>query len=248
MSTKKWTDENTNTLTDAAGDVNTVITHDKVEQIAEEMEFTTRSIAAKLRKLGYTVESSTVKKASTFTEEETEALKILVEDNEGALTYADIAQEFEDGKFSPKQIQGKLLALELTSKVKPSEKAETVKKYTEQEETTFIQLAKSGKYIEDIAATLGREVASIRGKALALLSKGLIDNIPTQRESNAKTKEDVFEALGEGIAEMTVEEIAETTGKTVRGVKTALTRRGIKVVNYDGAAKSEKAAGNKSDE
>ena len=248
MSTKKWTDDNTNTLIDAAGDVEQVITYSKVEEIAADMDFTPRSISAKLRKLGYTVESASTKKVATFTEDETEALKVFVEDNEGSLTYNDIAKEFADGKFSSKQIQGKLLALELTAKVKPSEKIESVKKYTEGEEATFIQLAKAGKYIEDIAQTLNREVSSIRGKALALLSKGLIDNIPVQRDSNAKSKEDVFEALGEAITEMTVEEIAEATGKTVRGVKTALTRRAIKVVNYDGATKSEKAAGNKTAE
>jgi predicted transcriptional regulator len=42
---------------------------------------------------------------------------------------------------------------------------------------------------------------------------------------------------------MTVEEIAETIGKTARGVKTMLTRRGLSASNYDGAAKQAKAAG-----
>ena len=39
---------------------------------------------------------------------------------------------------------------------------------------------------------------------------------------------------------MTVEAIAETIGKTARGVKTMLTRRGLTASDYDGAAKKKK--------
>jgi len=42
---------------------------------------------------------------------------------------------------------------------------------------------------------------------------------------------------------LSVEEIAEQIGKTARGVKTMLTRRGLTASNYDGAAKAAKAAG-----
>jgi hypothetical protein len=41
---------------------------------------------------------------------------------------------------------------------------------------------------------------------------------------------------------MTVAEIAQAIEKTDRGVKTMLTKRGIKVADYDGAARKEKAA------
>ena len=40
---------------------------------------------------------------------------------------------------------------------------------------------------------------------------------------------------------MTVEAIAEEIGKTTRGVKTMLTRRGLTAADYDGAAKAAKA-------
>jgi len=40
---------------------------------------------------------------------------------------------------------------------------------------------------------------------------------------------------------MTVEAIAEAIGKTARGVKTMLTRRGLTASDYDGAAKAAKA-------
>ena len=38
---------------------------------------------------------------------------------------------------------------------------------------------------------------------------------------------------------MTVEEIADEIGKTVRGVKTMLTRRGLQCADYNGAARKE---------
>ena len=41
---------------------------------------------------------------------------------------------------------------------------------------------------------------------------------------------------------MTVEQIAESIEKTVRGVKTMLTRRGITCADYDGAKKAAKNA------
>jgi len=46
----------------------------------------------------------------------------------------------------------------------------------------------------------------------------------------------------EDIGGMTVEAIAESIGKTARGVKTMLTRRGLTAADYDGAAKSAKAS------
>lgn len=243
MSTKKWSDENTATLTNAAGPVeNGEVPASVINQIAEDMEYTSRSISSKLRKLGYTVASLSKEKTSVFSTEDTANLREFVQENEGAYTYSQIAANFNEGKFTAKQIQGKILALELTSMVKASEKVETARKYTEQEEDVFVQMANDGAFIEDIAAELGKEVASIRGKALALLGAKRIDQIPTQRESADKSKEDVYEAL-EDIASMTVEQIAEATGKTVRGVKTVLTRRGLTVADYDGAAKQAKALG-----
>jgi hypothetical protein len=40
---------------------------------------------------------------------------------------------------------------------------------------------------------------------------------------------------------MSVEDIAKAVDKTPRGIKTLLTRRGITVADYDGAAKKAKA-------
>jgi hypothetical protein len=180
-------------------------------------------------------------KTSAFTEEESAELAEFVVSNTGHLTYKQIAEEFMDGKFTAKQIQGKLLALELTGSVKPAEKVEVARSYTDAEEAKFIQLADKGSYIEDIAAALNKSIASVRGKALSLTRKGQIAKIPAQKNSYAKEQVDPVIALGDKIHGMTVAQIAAAVDKTERGLKTLLTRRGIKVADYDGAAKRAKA-------
>ena len=102
-------------------------------------------------------------------------------------------------------------------------------------------MADGGSFIEDIATKLGKSVASVRGKALSLTRKGQISKIPAQRESHAKESIDPVTALGAAISNMTVAEIAQAVDKTERGLRTLLTRRGIKVADYDGAAKKAKA-------
>ena len=77
---------------------------------------------------------------------------------------------------------------------------------------------------------------------MSFLRTGEIDAIPPQRETKSTATVDPLTELGD-ISDMTVEEIAEEIGKTERGVKTMLTRRGLIAQDYDGAAKKEKAAG-----
>jgi hypothetical protein len=132
--------------------------------------------------------------------------------------------------------------MELTDHVKPAEKPISVRTYSEDEEETFLSMVSDGAYVEDIAEALDRQVNSIRGKALSFLRTGEIDAIPAQRETKSASAVDPLTELGD-ISEMTVEEIADEIGKTERGVKTMLTRRGLIASDYDGAAKKEKAAG-----
>ena len=239
---KKWSDDAVAALTQVA-QRETPVSADSVRSLAAQLEVSDRSVASKLRQLGYTVASMAVVKAPTFTEAQAAALKSLVEGNANTMTYKDIAERFEGGAFNAKQIQGKLLAMELSGLVKPAEKVEVVRTYSEAEETTFVSLANAGKYIEEIAEALGKTIASVRGKALSLTRSGSLPRIPAQKESHAKNDVDPVEALGDKLAAMTVAAIAAATGKTERGVKTLLTRRGIKVADHDGAAKKEKAEG-----
>ena len=238
--TKKWSDEAVAQLTNMVGNQSPVSV-DTVEHAAETLGFTTRSVASKLRQLDYDVASMAKEKISAFTADEGVELTEFVQGNSGVFTYKEIAEQFAGGKFSAKQIQGKLLALELTGSVKPAEKVEVARTYSDAEEATFIQMAESGSFIEDIAARLNKSVASVRGKALSLTRKGQIAKIPAQRVSHAKETVDPVTALGSAIASMTVADIAKAVDKTERGLRTLLTRRGIKVADYDGAAKKAKA-------
>jgi len=238
--TKNWSDEAVDQLMTIVGSESPVSVA-AVERAAEQLGKTTRSIASKLRQLDREVESLAKEKISAFTADEGADLAEFVHANAGNLTYKEIAENFADGKFSAKQIQGKLLALELTSSVKPAEKVEVARTYTEAEEMTFIRMADAGSFIEEIASKLNKTVASVRGKALSLTRKGQIAKIPAQKESHAKESVDQVTALGTAIHTMTVAEIAAKVDKTERGLRTLLTRRGIKVADYDGAAKKAKA-------
>lgn len=240
--TKKWSDEAVEQLLSIVGD-ETPVAVSAVEKAAEVLGFTVRSVAAKLRQLDKEVASMAQAKVPSFTEDEGAQLAAFVRANEGKYTYKEIAEQFADGKFNHKQIQGKILALELTGAVKPAEKLEVAKTYTEAEEAKFVKMVKAGSFIEEIAVALAKTLPSVRGKALSLLRAGHIDKIPAQKESHAKESGDPVDALGNDISGMTVAEIAKAVDKTERGVRTLLTRRGINVKDYQGADKKAKAEG-----
>ena len=236
MALPKWTDERTQQLTDFVGS-ESPITQPTVANAAMELETSTRSVSSKLRKMGFDVELASASASKSFSDEQEATLSAFVNDNSGSYTYAEIASNFEDGSFTAKSIQGKILSMQLTEHVKPAPKVETVKSYNEQEEGQFVSLVNDGAFIEDIAEAMGRSVNSIRGKALSLLRAGEINAIPKQKETKGSSKADVLADID--ISGMTVEEIADSIGKTVRGVKTMLTRRGLTCSDYNGAAKKE---------
>lgn len=237
--TKKWTEETVATLLGSVGSERPV-SPALVEAAATALGVSVRSVAAKLRQLDIEVASMAKAKTATFNPEESDALAKFVNANPGAFTYKEIAEQFP-GEFSAKQIQGKLLALELTSLVKPTEKVEVARTYTADEEEVFVSMARKGAFIEDIAEKLAKSVPSVRGKALSLSRAGLIDKIPAQKTSHAKDTVDGVTALGDAVTKMTVADIAKAVDKTERGIRTLLTRRGISVADYDGAAKKAKA-------
>lgn len=207
---------------------------------AEELNTTARSISSKLRSksMNFEVESAAVAaKAKAFSDEEEAELTSFVNANEGQYTFAEIAENVFGEDKTARQVQGKLLSLEMSSMVKPTEPKVVAAKYTEAETNEIIALIKSGKFVEEIAEAMGRPVNSIRGKALSLLkAEGL--EMPKQRD-HKEVQADALGALGD-VSDMTVAEVAEAIGKTARGVKTMLTHRGITCSDYDGAAKRDK--------
>ena len=240
MALPKWTDERTQQLVDFVGD-SSPISQAMVADAAEDLETSTRSVSSKLRKMGYDVELASSVSNRTFSEDQEATLSNFVSDNSGQYTYADIASSFEGGQFSAKSIQGKILSMELTSHVKPAEKPESVRTYSPEEENTFTTMVNDGAFVEEIAEALGKSVNSIRGKALSLLRSGDIGAIPKQKETKGSSKADPLAEVND-IENMNVEDIADEIGKTVRGVKTMLTRRGLTCADYDGAARKEKAS------
>ena len=236
MALPKWTDERTQQLVDFVGG-ESPISQDTVALAATELETSVRSVSSKLRKMGHDVELASASASKSFSDEQEATLSTFVQDNSGQYTYAEIASNFDGGAFTAKSIQGKILSMQLTEHVKPAPKVETVKSYNDEEEGQFVSLVNDGAFIEDIAEAMGRSVNSIRGKALSLLRAGEINAIPKQKETKGSSKADVLADLD--ISAMTVQEIADEIGKTVRGVKTMLTRRGLTCSDYNGAAKKE---------
>ena len=120
MSLPKWTEDRTAQLTAFVGD-ESPISQATVASAAETLETSTRSISSKLRKMGFEVDLASAGASRAFTDAQEDTLAAFVQDNSGEYTYAEIAGLFEDGSFSPKSIQGKILSMELTSHVKLQE-------------------------------------------------------------------------------------------------------------------------------
>lgn len=234
---KRWTPENTEILFATVEGMD-VISKDVVEQLAVQLDTSTRSIASKLRKSGHNVESLSVQKVG-WTPEQTAELHQVLETNPQAFTYAELAAALSF-EMNARVVQGKVLSEELTSLVKATPKKEAVRTYTAEEEVTFVRMAQEGASIDSIAAALGRTLPQVRGKALSLNREGLIDAIPKQDSSVKKVAADAFNGLD--VAAMTVDELVAATGKASRSIRSMLTRRGISCSDYDGAAKAAKAA------
>lgn len=231
-----WNETNTATLTSFVTEGEEV-SQETVAHIADEMETSPRSIGAKLRKMGFDVAKATGKQ-SAWSEAQETSLRSLIEANSGSYTYKELAEIFENGLFNAKQIQGKVLNMELTGSVRKAEKPESVRTYNEEQEARFLELVAGGASVEVLAAEFDKPVSSVRGKALSFLKAGQISAMPHQETSNAKEAVDVLADLD--VASMTVEAVAEATGKTERGIKQMLSRRGITASDYDGAARRAK--------
>ena len=227
MSKFEYTEDMVTRMHDVAG---SGVTEEIIESLMEEFDFPRRSVTAKLRKLGYDVPKKPGA-APVFSADETDDLASFLESNSGNLTAEEISQQFAGGKFTARQINGKALSLEMTGHVKPAEKKVTPRTYSEEEESKISDMVEGGSYLEEIADAMGRSVNSIRGK---LLSMGL--KAPQRDKKDSKA--DPYAGI-EDMLDQTVEEIAEAFDKTVRGVKTVLTRRGLACADYTPKASNE---------
>lgn len=209
------------------------ITEEAIEALMTEFDFPRRSVTAKLRKLGFDVPKKPGA-APIFSAEETEALAEFLDSNSGEHTAEEIATHFSETwgrEVTARQINGKALSMEKTGDIKPAEKKVAPRTYTDAEEATIAKLVAEGKFLEDVADAIGRPVNSIRGKLLSMGLKAI------QRDKKA-AKADPYEGI-EDMLDKSVEEIATAFDKTVRGVKTVLTRRGLSCADYTPKAAAE---------
>ena len=239
MSNKQpaWTAEREIELKELVGS-ETPVSLETVASVASEMGNSTRSIAAKLRKLDFDVEK-VGEKAKSFSDAEEEALVAFIGANPGEYTFKEIAKQVMGSEDYAKKVQGKLLSLELTGSVKKATPKEVVKAFSNEEEIVIEKMAGEGAFLEDIAEALGKELKSVRGKCLSMLKSHGI-TYPVQK-NKAEVVADVFADLAD-IDSMTVATIADKVGKTERGIKTMLTHRGINCADYKGATKAAKNA------
>lgn len=236
----KWTEERTQNLAAIAGSMDNVVPVTTVKEAAETLATTVRSVASKLRKMGFEVESSTANKTKAFTEKDEELIRAFLEQNPGKFTFGELAVQLFNDPDMAKKIQGKILSMELTDMVKKTEPKIIPKAFSEEEEKVIESMVNSGEYIENIAKKLGKEINSVRGKCLAMMrSHGI--SMPKQEKTASLVKTDALEELGD-IKELLVEDIATKIGKTVRGVKAMLTHRGLSAADYDGEKKAAKIA------
>jgi hypothetical protein len=220
MSKFEYTEEMVERMHTASADG---VTEEIIETLMNEFEFPRRSVTAKLRKLGYDVPKKPGA-APVFSPEQTAALATFLQDNSGNFTAEEIAAQFDNGEFTARQINGKALSLEMTQHIKPADKKVAPRTFSEKDEQQIAAMIEDGKFLEDIAEALGRPLNSVRGKLLSMGVKAV------QRDKKA-TKTDPYAGIDE-MLDSTVEEIAAHFDKTVRGVKTVLTRRGLSCADY----------------
>lgn len=202
------------------------ITEEAIESLMTEFDFPRRSVTAKLRKLGFEVPKKPGA-APIFSADETGALAEYLEDNSGEFTAEELAAHFSEAwgrEVNARQINGKALSMEKTGDIKPAEKKVAIRTYSDAEEATIAKLVAEGKFLEDVADALGRPVNSIRGKLLSM-------NLKAPQRDKKATKSDPYEGI-EDMLDKSVEEIATAFDKTVRGVKTVLTRRNLSCADY----------------
>lgn len=258
MSTIKlaWNEETTKALRAKAEAIGgDLITQEQVAQIAVELgaefsdekatrEASARSVGSKLRKEGFAVQRADEVEKTSWTEDETAELVRYIQDSYdhandvGTKTYAEIAAAILGGKYTRAQVQGKVLHLQLTDKVKQTPKAVAERKFNPEEEAKIISLVNSGEFLEDIADALDRTSRQIHGKCLSLLREERIANLPEQKVHKESARADVLADLD--VATLTIAEIAEKTGKKEKGVKSMLTRRGLDCKDYKGSTRRAK--------
>lgn len=214
-----WQDSEVEVLNALVGDE---VSYAQVEELAEQLNKSVRSVAAKLRALGATVEKKSAP-TQKWADAEAETLRAMV----GAgKTNVEIAAALNK---TAKQVQGKALSMGLMKElvIVKTEKEEAPKKFTDEETALVLDMATAGDFIEDIATAVNKSVRSVRGKLLSLKLTA-----PQREKAPAKSKiytEEVIAVVKARVeAGMTAEQIAEELSLNVVGLKSWLGKNALK--------------------
>jgi len=191
-----------------------------------------------------------------WTDERTSSLESFV-GSESPVSQATVANAADELETSVRSVSSKLRKMGYDVELASSS---NTKSFSDAQEATLSAFVtdNSGQYTyAEIASNFeggNFSAKSIQGK---ILSMQLTEHVkPAPKVESVKTyseaEEGTFvsmvndgafiEEIADNLAidDMTVESIADEIGKTVRGVKTMLTRRGLVCADYDGSARKER--------
>lgn len=198
------------------------IPYDVVVETADQLGKSERSVGAKLRAMGATVERK-AKQGKSWSDEEAQALADMIAEGK---TDVEIAEAL--GK-TVRQVRGKALSMQLIKDLNiVSTATKTPKTFTDEETATLIAMVEAGDYIEDIAEALGKTVRQVRGKLLSLRLSA-----PQREKKTAKATKVYTDEVVAKVKELvrygnTAEEISEQLNLNLVGLKSWLGKHGLR--------------------
>jgi predicted transcriptional regulator len=190
-----------------------------------DVDYTVRSIASKLRHMGFTVakKGPAVHKKSYTEAEEAKIKEIAKKDG---VWLEDIADAL--GR-DVKSIGGKLISMGIYGIKKRDKKVnDTPKLFTPEDEAIILEMVEKGEcFIEDLAEKLGKSVKQVRGKLAGMRIKGVKTRNKKAPKAKIYTDEVIAEIKEELAKGKSLEDIAKARGLNERGMLVTLTRLGV---------------------
>jgi predicted transcriptional regulator len=195
-----------------------------VEQYGDDIS--ERSLASKMRHMGFKIEKKAGKvTAKSYTEAEEAKIRELAM-KEG-VWMEDIADAL--GRDT-KSIGGKLISMGIYGIKKKNKKVnDTPKMFSAEDEATILEMIDANKvvYIEDLADALGKSVKQVRGKLAGMRIKGVKTRNKKAPKAKIYTDEVIAEIKEELSKGKSLEDIAKARGLNERGMLVTLTRLGV---------------------
>ena len=202
---------------------------DFVEEFNEEfeVEFSQRSIAGKLRYMGYALElKAAVVATKSYTEDEENTIRTMCADKDNLPSMEDVAGAV--GRDC-KSIGGKLVSMKIYGVKKANPKAEPVKLFTPEDEATIVELvnAEGDTFIEDIVEAVGKTLSQVRGKLASMRVKGVQTRNKVGRKGKIYTDEMLEKIQGMLDAGNELKDIAAELELKATGLHSILAKKGM---------------------